>query len=388
VTEPLSVGLLSASYRVGSTRRLKEALEARGHTAHLLPPDELRILVQHGDPVLLHKGQPLPRLDAVIPRIGASKTSLGTALVAQLEKLGVVCLNSAQSISGSRNKLRALQRLSRQGVGLPETVFLSVKGDVIGALEQVGGVPVIIKLLEGTQGIGVMLAESVESATAILETLRKTGQELLVQRFVAESRGRDVRVLVVGGRVIAAVRRVAQGTEFRSNVHRGSSAETVAELPPEYERTALRCAQILGLQVAGVDMLEAEEGPLVIEVNSSPSIDGMEKSTGMDLATPIVEHLEDYVDVPPLDVVQRLSRRQGYGVTEVQVGEGSALAGLTLAESGLRDRGLQVLCVERGGEVIPGPRGGFGLQVEDSLLLFGRLAAARDLHRSGGGAAG
>ncbi|MCA9003525.1 MAG: RimK family alpha-L-glutamate ligase, partial [Planctomycetes bacterium] len=221
----------------------------------------------------------------------------------------------------------------RHGIGLPETVFISSKSDAKAAIASVGGAPVIIKLLEGTQGIGVMLAETKEQAMAILETLLGTGQQVLVQRFVAESRGRDVRALVVGGRVLAAVRRQAHEGEFRSNIHRGGNAETI-QITPEYARTALHAAQILGLQVAGVDMLEGANGPLVVEVNSSPSIEGMSKVTGLDLATPIAQLIEQNAHLSQVDMVQRLTLQAGYGVTEIEVSAKSRLAKTGLAQSG------------------------------------------------------
>lgn len=377
MNERRKIAILSAGRKVESTRRLEQVLRERGHRVRILAPDDLQIVVDAEDPVLLYKGKVLPRPDAVIPRIASSKSSLGTAIVAHLERMGVYCLNSAQAIQSSRNKLRALQRLSRHGLDLPKTVLLSAHArDLPAVLEQVGGVPVVIKLLEGTQGVGVMLANTVESATAILETLRKTGQEVLVQRFVAESRGRDIRALVVGGEVIATVRRVAQGNEFRSNVHRG--AQAVAYEPgPEYLRTAVAAAQILGLAVAGVDMLEGAGGPVIMEVNSSPAIAGMEQAVGRDLATPIAELIESRVDHPPLDITQRLTRHPGYGVCELTVHARSPLIGQTLATSGLGDAELQVLCVRRGAEVVSVPGGSFVLAERDEVLVFGSLDAAR-----------
>lgn len=374
----LNVAILSSGTKSGSTPRLKQAFQDRGHRVRVLAPDDLRIDLHDNQPLLVHKGKPLKKPDVVVPRISTSKTFFGVSLVAHFEQMGVYSLNSAQAIHTSRNKLRALQKLSRHGIGLPETVFLSSHADGKAAIEAVGGCPVIIKLLEGTQGIGVMLGDSDEVAMAILETLRKTGQDVLVQRFVAESRGRDVRALVVGGRVLAAARRQASGREFRSNIHRGGAAEII-ELPPEYEQTAIRAAQVLGLQVAGVDMLEGKDGPLLVEVNSSPSIDGMELATGLDLATPIVELVEARAHVAPVDVMQRLTLRHGYGVAEIAISHRMALAGMSLADSGLRSAGLQVLYVNRSGEVFPGPRGPFVLEAGDTMVVFGLLAAVKDL---------
>ena len=379
MNERHKIAILSAGRKVESTRRLEQVLRERGHRVKILAPDDLQIVVEADHPVLLHKGKVLSPPDAVIPRIASSKSFLGTAIVAQFEQMGVYCLNSAQAIQSSRNKLRALQKLSRYGIDLPKTVLFSARTrDLPAVIECVGGVPVIIKLLEGTQGVGVMLAETVESATAILETLRKTGQEVLVQRYVAESRGRDVRALVVGGEVVGAVRRVAQGGEFRSNVHRG--AQAVAHEPdPAFVRVAVQAAQILGLAVAGVDMLEGADGPVIMEVNSSPSIAGMEEAVGRDLATPIAELLESRLHHPPLDIVQRLTLYPGHGVTELQLHAGSELIGKTLTDSGLREAELQVLCVRRGTGVVSVPKRSFELAESDVLVLYGSLQAVRNL---------
>ena len=377
--EPRSFIILSSGRKIASTRRLEEVLVERGHTVALIQPEDLQIVVDGEVPLLLHGGRALELPDAVIPRIPASKSVLGAAIVTQFEQMGVFCLNSTRAIESSRNKLRALQKLSRHGIALPKTMFLSARGRGLdGFIEQVGGAPVIIKLVEGTQGVGVMLAEHEEGALAILETLRKTGHDVLLQAFVAESRGRDVRMLVVGGKVLAAVRRVATGREFRSNVHSGAQAEACA-IDPAYADTARRAAQILGLAVAGVDMLEGRDGPVIMEVNSSPAIAGMEEATGMDLATPIAELLERRLHHPPLDVVQRLTMSPDHGVSEVRLNAASELVGQTLAQTDLRERGLQVLHVTRGPELVSSPRGGFRLEAEDVLVMYGSLEAAKHL---------
>jgi ribosomal protein S6--L-glutamate ligase len=235
---------------------------------------------------------------------------------------------------------------------------------------------VIIKLLEGTQGIGVILADTVNVASAIIETLQSTKQNVLIQKFVAESKGRDVRAFVVGDRVVAAMRRTAQGQEFRSNVHRGGMTEKV-ELKPAFEQTAVQATQIMGLHVAGVDMLEGLEGPQVMEVNSSPGLEGIETATGIDVAGAVIEYMEARVLFPEIDLRQRLTLEAGYGVAELPVGEHSALAGKTIAESGLRDRDILVLSIDRTGAVIPNPKGIRAILVGDTLLCFGKLAALR-----------
>src|SRR5210317_552944 len=251
----MKLAILSCSPHAYSTRRLKEAAELRGHRAKVLNTLKFAIDLDRGSPDLYYRQKALSTYDAVLPRIGASITYYGTAVVRQFQEMDVFCANTAHGIANSRDKLRSLQILSRHHIGIPKTTFVRDKRDVLPAIERVGGAPVIIKLLEGTQGIGVLLAETVESAEAIIELLQSQKQNVLIQKFVAESKGRDIRAIVVGDRVVAAMRRVAQGQEFRSNVHRGGKTEVV-ELDDVYKETAIRAAQILGLRVAGVDLLE------------------------------------------------------------------------------------------------------------------------------------
>jgi ribosomal protein S6--L-glutamate ligase len=242
----------------------------------------------------------------------------------------------------------------------------------------VGGAPVIIKLIEGTQGIGVLLAESVKQAESIIELLQSQKQNVLIQKFVAESKGRDVRAFVVGDQVVAAMRRVAQGQEFRSNVHRGGIAEPI-ELDEQYRETAVRCAQILGLRVAGVDMLEGANGPQVMEVNSSPGLEGIETCTHMDIAGAVIDYIAAQVDFPEIDVRQRLTVSKGYGVTEIYVPEGSKFIGKTITENKFADNDVNVLTLYRGAKVIPNPRSDRVLEPGDKLLCFGKLEAMRGM---------
>src|SRR5210317_1456678 len=258
----MKLAILSCGPNSYSTRRLKEAALERNYKVKVLNTLKFAIDLDQGHPDLYFRQKQLTHYDAVLPRIGASITYFGTAVVRQFEQMNVFCANSSGGIANSRDKLRSLQILSRHRIGIPQTTFVRDKKDVLPAIERVGGAPVVIKLIEGTQGIGVLLAESLKSAEAIIELLQSQKQNILIQKFVAESKGRDVRAFVVGDRVVASMRRVAQGTEFRSNVHRGGHTETV-ELTPEYEEVAVRAAQILGLRVAGVDMLESNDGPQV-----------------------------------------------------------------------------------------------------------------------------
>jgi ribosomal protein S6--L-glutamate ligase len=374
----MKIAILSRAPRAYSTRRLREAALSRGHSVKVLDTLKFSIEVEQGAPGLLYSGKRLSHYDAVIPRIGASITHFGTAVVRQFEQLDVYTPSSANGISNSRDKLRAGQILSRHDIGLPHTAFVRRKQDVLPAIERIGGAPVIIKLLEGTQGVGVILADSVKIAEAIIETLQSTKQNVLIQKFVGESSGKDIRAFVVGDRVVAAMRRVAQGGEFRSNVHRGGLAQAI-DLDPAYRETAVRSAQIMGLKVAGVDMLEGKDGPQVMEVNSSPGLEGIETSTKLDVAGAIIDYMERQVSFPELDVRQRLSVSASYGVTELQLGEKSDLVGRTIAESGLRDRDIVVLTLQRGYSVIPNPKGTRVLEIDDRLLCFGKLEAMRDL---------
>ncbi|WP_420451321.1 RimK family alpha-L-glutamate ligase [Ilumatobacter sp.] len=374
----MKLAILSRSPGAYSTHRLKTAALERGHECKVLNTLRFAIDLSSGDPDLQFRGRQLSDYDAVLPRIGASITYFGTAVVRQFEQMDVYTPNTANGIANSRDKLRATQILSRHDIGMPATSFVRDKADVLPAIELVGGAPVVIKLLEGTQGIGVILAPDKKVAEAIIETLQSTRQNVLIQQFIAESKGRDIRALVVGDRVVGAMRRTAQGDEFRSNVHRGGSVEAV-ELSEEYERTAVRAAQIMGLRVAGVDMLEGNEGPLVMEVNSSPGLEGIERATNLDIAGAIVDHIDNQVAFPELDVRQRLSVSTGYGVAELLVREGADLVGTTIADSGLRERDVTVLTLHRDNVVIPNPKTSRELVANDRLLCFGKLDEMRDM---------
>ncbi len=374
----MKLAILSCSPTCYSTCRLIEAAKKRGHKALVLDTLRFSIDLVQGKPDLYYLGKRLQHFDAVLPRIGASISYFGTAVVRQFEQMDVFCANSSNGIMNSRDKLRAMQFLSRHKLGIPRTTFVRDRNDVLPAIDRVGGAPVIIKLLEGTQGVGVILAESTKVAEAIIETLQSARQNVLVQKFVSESRGRDVRAFVVGDQVVASMRRVAQGTEFRSNVHRGGRTEPVI-LDETYCETAVRAAQIMGLRVAGVDMLEGRKGPQIIEVNSSPGLEGIEGATGLDVAGAIVDYMAAQVNFPELDVRQRLTVSRGYGVAELFVPEGSDYVGKTIADSGLGERDINVLTLNRGTTVIPNPKSTRVLEPGDRLLCFGKLEMMRDL---------
>ena len=372
----MKIAILSRSSKLYSTRRLVAVARSRGHRVRVLDILKFSISLEEEFPDLSYSGKPLSRCDAVIPRIGASVTYFGTAVLRQFEQMEVFCANSSLGIVRSRDKLRALQILSRHDIGIPATEFVRRREDVLPAIERVGGAPVIIKLLEGTQGVGVILADTNKTAEAIVETLQSARQNVLIQKFVAESKGKDVRAIVVGDRVVAAMRRTAEGQEFRSNVHRGGKAEGI-DLAPDYERAAIRAAQIMGLRLAGVDMLEGTDGPQVMEVNSSPGIQGIERATGIDVAAAIVGYLEEQVPFPEVDVRQRLTVSKGFGVSELPVPRGSELVGKPITDSGLREKDIIILMLRRAGSWIPLPASSTRIRQGDRLLCFGKLANMR-----------
>ena len=374
----MKLAILSRGPKSYSTRRLKEAALQRGHSVKVLDTLKFAIDLQRGIPDLYYRQTALSAYDAVLPRIGASITYYGTAVVRQFQEMDVFCANTAHGITNSRDKLRSLQILSRHNIGIPRTTFVRDKKDVIPAIQRVGGAPVVIKLIEGTQGIGVLLAESMKAAESIIELLQSQKQNVLIQKFVAESKGKDIRAFVVGDRVVAAMRRTAEGQEFRSNVHRGGKAEAV-ELDDEYKETAVRSAQILGLRVAGVDMLEGKDGPQVMEVNSSPGLEGIESSTGLDVAGAVVDYIAAQVDFPEIDLRQRLTVSKGYGVTEIYVPAGSKFVGVTVKDTKLSEQDINVLTLYRGNKVIPNPRSDRVLEPEDKLLCYGKLESMRGM---------
>ncbi|MFG0328505.1 MAG: RimK family alpha-L-glutamate ligase [Phycisphaerales bacterium] len=373
----MKLGILSVSPRAYSTRRLRQAAQDRGHKVRILNTLKFAIELREGEPDLFYAGKPVNSVDAILPRIGASITYFGTAVVRQFEQMDVYTPNSANGIVNSRDKLRSLQILSRHDIGIPHTSFVRDRGDVLPAIQRVGGSPVIIKVLEGTQGVGVILAESEKIAEAIIETLQSARQNVLIQKFVAESKGKDVRALVVGDRVVAAMRRVAQGQEFRSNVHRGGIAEPIT-LDSTYEETAVRAAQIMGLRVAGVDLLESNAGPQIMEVNSSPGLEGIEGATQLDIAGAIVDFISSQIDFPEIDIRQRLTISRGYGVAELIIPEGSELVGTTIEGSRLREKDIVVLTLNRGATVISNPKNSRELLAHDRLLCYGKLDSMRN----------
>lgn len=287
----MRIALLSRNERLYSSRRLIEAAEARCHQVDVIDVLSCYMNINDKNPSIHMKGVELPRYDAVIPRIGASNTFYGTAILRQFEMMNCYTLNESLAISRSRDKLRSMQLLSRKGIGLPITGFASTPSNIPDLIDMVGGAPLVIKLLEGTQGIGVVLAETRKAAESVLEAFMGLNANIMVQEYIKESGGADIRCFVVGDRVIAAMKRQAQEGEFRSNIHRGASA-SIVKLTKEERSTAIRAAKAMGLRVAGVDILRSNRGPLVMEVNSSPGLEGIEKSTARDVADCIIEYIE------------------------------------------------------------------------------------------------
>lgn len=285
--------VLSRNSSLYSTSRLVLAARARGHDVTVVDPLDFQIIVSKGRPSLFVGGRKVGRHDVVLPRIGASITSYGLAVVRQFDLMGVPVLNGAVAIARSRDKLRSLQLLTQRGIRVPITVCARSPAGIDAALALVGGCPAIVKLQQGTQGIGTMIAETPQAVHSLLETLWAMGQDIVLQEYVKVSRGRDIRAIVVGSRVIAAMRRVPKPGEFRSNLHRGGKGDKMT-LPAPYRRAAVKAARAMGLEIAGVDMLEDRTGPRILEVNSSPGLEGIERATGVDVAGAIVEYANLY----------------------------------------------------------------------------------------------
>jgi ribosomal protein S6--L-glutamate ligase len=287
----MKIAMLARNANLYSHKRLVEAAEERGHTMDIISTLRCYMSIASRRPTVYYNGEKLPKYDAVIPRIGASVTFYGLAVLRQFEMMGVYPLNESVAIGRSRDKLRSLQLLARDGIGLPVTTFAHDPKQTDEVLNLSGGAPLVVKLLEGTQGIGVVLADTNRSAKSVVEAFRGAGVNIMVQEFIKEAGGTDIRALVIGGKVVAAMKRTGAPEDFRSNLHRGGSA-VAAKISPEERVTATRAAKSMGLNVCGVDMLRSNHGPVVMEVNSSPGLEGVEKATGKDIAGSIIEFME------------------------------------------------------------------------------------------------
>jgi ribosomal protein S6--L-glutamate ligase len=287
----MKIAILSRGPKLYSTRRLVEAAEQRGHEVVVLDHLKCVLVIEKGNPHIYYGGKEITGIDAIIPRIGTSVTFYGAAVVRQFEQMKVFSSVESQALVRSRDKLRSLQLLAKAGIGMPKTAFASAPKNIDNVLEQVGGAPVVIKLLEGTQGIGVILAETHKSAKSVIESFLALSANILVQEFIKEAGGADIRAFIVDGKIVGAMKRQGLPGEFRSNLHRGGSANVI-ELTKEERETAIKAAKKLGLAIAGVDMLQSSRGPLVMEVNSSPGLEGIEGATGVDIAGKIIEYVE------------------------------------------------------------------------------------------------
>ena len=291
----MRIVILSRNPKLYSTRRLVEVAQKRKHEVLIVDPLKCNIEMEKKSPKIFYKGEYIENIDAIIPRIGASVTFYGTAVIRQFEMMKVFTTCSSQALIRSRDKLYSLQILSRAGVGLPKTVFTNYTRDVEHIIESVGGAPLVLKLLEGTQGLGVVLAETKNAATSVLEAFNGLGARVIAQEYIEEAGGADIRAFIVDGKVVGAMKRQGKEGEFRSNLHRGGSASLI-ELTDEEEKTALKAARSLGLAVAGVDMIQSKKGPLVLEVNSSPGLEGIEVATGKNIAREIIRYIEIHQD--------------------------------------------------------------------------------------------
>ena len=301
----MNIAILSRNKSLYSTRRLVEACKQRGHEGIVYDTLKCYLDVNSLKPGIKFRGERIENVDAVIPRIGASITAYGMAVVRQFEMMGVIPMNESVAIGRSRDKLRSLQLLARKGVGLPVTAFAHDVSDTQDLINMVGGAPLVVKLLEGTQGKGVVLAETTKAAESVIDAFRALHANFLVQEFIREAGGSDIRCFVLGDKVVAAMKRTAKAGEFRSNLHRGGQAEVI-RITPEERSTAVRAAGIMGLNMAGVDILRSNHGPVIMEVNSSPGLEGIEKATGKDIAGMVVEFLEK-------NIGQRSTRTRGQG---------------------------------------------------------------------------
>jgi ribosomal protein S6--L-glutamate ligase len=396
----MRVAILSQYPRSYSTSRLREACKERNARVQILETSNFLLQVRAGEPEIRYNGAQLPQVDALIPRIGSASVFGGCSVVRHFEQMGVFTVQSARGIGTAHDKFRTMQELSRHNIPIPPTVFVFNPTEVESAIEFLGGTPVVIKFLQGTQGSGVMLAEDVNAATSIVQALQVTHHRVLLQKFISESSGCDIRAFVVGGQVVAAMRRRAKPGEFRSNVHLGASVERVILDDIESE-VALQSSQILGLGVAGVDILESKDGPLVIEVNASPGLEGIEAATNVDVASEIIEYIEMARGLNPIDLHERLLVGTDFQCIEVTIAPKTVRATnsrvrrlaihpdsdelLTVEALLLKYQDVIILGVRREGRNIPSPDADFQLETGDELVLFGhrsRLAEVVDPKKS------
>ena len=369
------LAVLSRGARLYSTRRLVEEARKRGIDVNVLDPMSFSLFVDDGSIDILHEGRPIG-FDAVIPRIGHSITRHGVAVLRHLEQMGIWTANTGQGILQNRDKLHASQLLARNRIPVPRTVYVRDTADVEQAIESVGGLPVVVKVTEGTQGQGVFLRHTHQETRNLVQGLLHTGKAVLVQEYIIESHGTDIRALVVGDRVVASMRRRARGREFRSNFHLNGTVEPV-ELDPAYEEVACRAARILGLRIAGVDLLESEDGPLVLEVNSSPGLEGIEKASGVNVAGAIVDFVISDTDFSEIGLDQLLRTIPGQGVLSIQLLQHPNLIGMSIGEVFHGSSNTPVFALSRGDRLMWNPESSIQLRFDDVLICYGELDSLR-----------
>ena len=371
----LRLAILSRGPRLYSTRRLVEEAKKRGLEPYVADPMKFSLFVADGTIDVLHNGKPF-NYDAVIPRIGHSITKHGVAVLRHLEQLGIWTANTGTGILQSRDKLHASQILARNRIPVPRTTYVRDIIDVETAVEFVGGLPVVVKVTQGTQGQGVFLRHTIREAQNLVEGLLLTGRAVLIQEYIAESHGKDIRALVVGDRVVASMRRRARGREFRSNYHLNGTVEKV-DLLPEYEEAACRAARVLGLHIAGVDLLEAKNGPLVLEVNSSPGLEGIEKASEVNVASEIIDYVTSETAFSDVDLDQLLRTVPGSGVLSLQIRNHPQLVGQPLDSLFNSNSEIPVFALSRENELLWNPSNEIQLRYEDVLICYGELTELR-----------
>ena len=368
----LRLAVLSRGPRLYSTRRIVEEAKQRGLEVEVCDPMKFSLVVSEGTVDVLHKGKHFTH-DAVIPRIGHSITQHGVAVLRHIEHLGIWTANTGQGILQSRDKLQASQLLARNRIPVPKTVYVRDILDVEQAIETVGGLPVVVKVTQGTQGDGVFLRHTAFEVRNLVQGLLMTGKSVLVQEYIAESHGKDIRALVVGDQVVACMRRRARGREFRSNYHLNGTVEKV-DLPEGYAEAACRAARVLGLNIAGVDLLEGKDGPLVLEVNSSPGLEGIEKASGVNVAGAIIDYVMEDTAFSEVDIGQLLRTVPGSGVLSLQLRNHPKMVGQRLSDV---FASVPVFALSRGNHLVWNPDPDLQLRYDDVLVCYGELTELR-----------
>ena len=371
LTMDLKLAVLSRGPRLYSTRRLVQEAKKRGIDVEVTDPMKFSLFVDDGAIDIHHAGQPFTHA-AVIPRIGHSITKHGVAVLRHMEQLGIWTVNTGQGILQSRDKLHASQILARNKIPVPKTTYVRDTIDVEPAIDFVGGLPVVIKVTQGTQGQGVFLRHTLHESRSLVQGLLLTGKSVLVQEYIAESHGKDIRALVVGDRVVAAMRRRARGREFRSNYHLNGTVEKV-ELTPEFEEQACRAARVLGLNIAGVDLLEAENGPLVLEVNSSPGLEGIEKASGVNVAGEIVDYVVSEAAFSEVDLDQLLRTVPGSGVLSLTLRNHPTMVGNKISDLFKSTHEIPVFALSRDNGLVWNPDSEIQLRYDDVIICYGEL---------------